>query len=104
MEKLGERHRLSSQERIVEIVRLLSENHVSGLSNKEIVASIGTGEANICRDMAILENHVWVIRGNGSRWRLSPAFGGIAGRIMRSYQEAKLRLTEEEAKYASEMQ
>jgi hypothetical protein len=54
--------------------------------------------------MALFDHHEWVIRGVGGRWRLSPAFGGIAGHIMRSYQEAKLRLTEEEAKYASAMQ
>jgi DNA-binding IclR family transcriptional regulator len=104
MEKLDERLRLSSQERVFEITRLLHENHVSGLANKEIAALVRTSEANTCRDMALFERSGWVIRGVGGRWRLSPAFGGIAGRIMRSYQEARLRLTEEEAKYASEMQ
>jgi len=96
--------KLSSQERIFEIARLLSENHVSGLANKEIALSLGTSEANVCRDMALFRRREWAVQSNGSRWRLSPAFGGIAGRIMRSYQEAKLRLTEEEARYASEMQ
>jgi len=96
--------KLSSQDRIFEIARLLSESHVLGLTNKELMISIGAGEASISRDMAVFKKHGWAIQANGSRWRLSPAFGGIAGRIMRSYQEAKLRLTEEEAKYASEMQ
>jgi predicted DNA-binding transcriptional regulator YafY len=96
--------KLNSQERIFEIVRLLYESHVSGLSNAELAASLSTSHANVCRDMALFEKAGWTRRGIGSRWRLSPAFGGIAGRIMRSYQEAKLRLTEEEAQYASEMQ
>jgi hypothetical protein len=104
MEKLDKRLRLSSQERIFEITRLLYENHVSGLTNKELAILVRTGEVNICRDMALFDRYGWVVRGVGGRWRLSAAFGGIAGRIMRSYQEAKLRLTEEEAKYASEMQ
>jgi DNA-binding IclR family transcriptional regulator len=104
MERLGEIQRISSQERIFEIVRLLYESHVSGLSNTELAASLNTSQANICRDMALFEKYGWTRRGIGSRWRLSPAFGGIAGRVMRSYQEAKLRLTEEEAQYASEMQ
>jgi DeoR/GlpR family transcriptional regulator of sugar metabolism len=99
-----EQSKLNSQERIFEIIRLLHENHVSGLTNKELAALVRTSEANICRDMALFDRHEWVIRGVGGRWRLSPAFGGIAGHIMRSYQEAKLRLTEEEAKYASAMQ
>ncbi|MDR2048675.1 MAG: hypothetical protein LBP69_04405 [Treponema sp.] len=100
----GEGQRLSSQERILEIIRRLEENHVSGLTNKELAVLVKTSEANICRDMALFDRCEWVIRNVGGRWRLSPAFGGIAGRIMRSYQEAKLRLTEEEAKYASAMQ
>jgi hypothetical protein len=54
--------------------------------------------------MAIFDRYEWVVKGVGGRRRLSPVFGGIAGRVMRSYQEAKLRLTEEEARYAAEMQ
>jgi predicted DNA-binding transcriptional regulator YafY len=104
MERSGEMQRISSQERIFEIIRLLYESHVLGLCNAELAASLKTSHANICRDMALFEKYGWARRGLGSRWRLSPAFGGIAGRIMRSYQEAKLRLTEEEAQYASEMQ
>lgn len=96
--------KLNSQGRIFEIVRQLCDNHVSGLTNKELSVRIKTSEANICRDMAFFKNNDWVVQGNGARWRLSPAFGGIAGRIMRSYQEARLRLSEEEARYASEMQ
>jgi DNA-binding IclR family transcriptional regulator len=96
--------KLNSQERVFEIIRQLCENHVSGLTNKELAALIKTSEANICRDMALFENNGWVVRGSGARWRLSPTFGGFAGRIMRSYQEARLRLTEEEAKFASAMQ
>jgi DNA-binding IclR family transcriptional regulator len=104
MEKLGERLRLSSQERIFMIVTHLEQNHAAGLTNKELAGLAGTSETNLCRDMALFEKYGWTTRNKSGRWRLSPAFGGIAGRIMRSYQEAKLRLTEEEAKYASEMQ
>ena len=96
--------KLNSQERIFEIIRRLHENHVSGLTNKELAALVRTSEANICRDMALFDRREWVIRGVGGRWRLSAAFGGIAGSIMHSYREAKLRLAEEEAQYASAMQ
>ena len=102
MEKSGEG--LTSQERVFEIIRQLCDSHIAGLTNKELAAALKTSEANICRDMALFERNAWVIRGNGARWRLSPTFGGYAGRIMRSYQEARLRLTEEEAKFASAMQ
>jgi predicted DNA-binding transcriptional regulator YafY len=103
MEKFNS-SKLNSQERIFEIIRFLQKDHVSGLTNKELASLVKTSEVNICRDMALFDRYGWVTRGVGGRWRLSPAFGGIAGRIMRSYQEAKLRLTEEEALYASEMQ
>jgi DNA-binding IclR family transcriptional regulator len=96
--------KLNSQERIIEIVERLSHDHVAGLTNKEIAKLVGSTEANVCRDMALLERRKWVTRGVGGRWRLSPTFGGIAGQIMKSYQTAKLRLTEEEQKYASAMQ
>jgi predicted DNA-binding transcriptional regulator YafY len=96
--------KVNSQERIFEIVKQLAQNHVTGFSNKELAALVGTSETNICRDMAIFDRYGWTVRGDAGRRRLSPAFGGIAGRIMRSYQSAKLRLTEEEAQYASEMQ
>jgi predicted DNA-binding transcriptional regulator YafY len=96
--------KLNSRERIFAIVSHLEQNHAAGLTNKELSVMTGTSEANICRDMALFDRHGWTVRGKTGRRRLSPAFGGIAGRIMRSYQEAKLRLTEEEAKYASEMQ
>jgi len=99
-----EKSKLNSQGRIFEIIRLLCDNHVSGLTNKELAVCLKTSEANICRDMALFKGNDWVVQGNGARWRLSPTFGGFAGRIMRSYQEARLRLTEEEARYASEMQ
>jgi DNA-binding IclR family transcriptional regulator len=96
--------KLNSQGRIFEIIRLLCDSHVSGLTNKELAVRLKTSEANVCRDMALFKSNEWVVQGTGARWRLSPTFGGFAGRIMRSYQEAKLRLTEEEAKYASAMQ
>ena len=96
--------KLNSQESIFEIVRQLCASHISGLTNKDLAIAMKTSEANICRDMALFEKNEWVTRGNGSRWRLSPTFGAFAGLIIRSYQEAKLRLTEEEAKFASAMQ
>lgn len=101
---VSKNERLSSQERIFEIILFMHDNHVSGLTNKELAGLAKTSEVNVCRDMALFERYGWATKGKSGRWRLSPAFGGIAGRIMRSYQEAKLRLTEEEAKYASEMQ
>jgi hypothetical protein len=96
--------KINSQGRIFEIIRLLCDNHVSGLTNKELAVRLGTSEPGVCRDMALFRDYDWVVQGTGARWRLSPVFGGFAGRIMRSYQEAKLRLTEEEARYASAMQ
>jgi DNA-binding IclR family transcriptional regulator len=96
---------MNSQERIFEIVQHLHKNHVYGLANKELAKLVGTSEVNICRDLGIFEHYQWACRaGKDGRWRLSPAFAGIAGEIMKSYREAKLLLGKEEERYASAMQ
>jgi len=96
--------KLTAQERIFEITRLLYENHVNGLSNKELAQRIGTSEVNICRDLAVFEQYKWVGRSESGRWRLSTQFGGISGQIIKSYQRAKLALVQEEAEYLSAIQ
>jgi DNA-binding IclR family transcriptional regulator len=97
--------KLSSQERLLVIVEKLIEKSVEGMSNKALAYELRTLEANICRDLKILEAHHWIERSKASgKWRLSPKFGGFAGQIIKSFQVAKLRLTEDEARYASEMQ
>ena len=96
--------KLSSQERVFEITRLLYENHIGGLTNKELASLIGTSEVNICRDIAVFEKYGWINRGDGSRLRLSAEFGGISGRIIKSYQKARLALASEEAEYLAAVQ
>ena len=105
MEKLGERERLSSQERLCAIVERLVERSVEGMSNKALAYEVKTLEANICRDLKVLESYGWIERSKAhGKWRMSPRFGGMAGTIIKGFQAAKLRLTEDEARYASEMQ
>lgn len=96
--------KLTSQERILEEIKLLYENHIMGLSNKELATLIGTSETNACRDLAVFEKYKYVCRDSKARWRLSPAFGGIAGQIAKSYQQARLLLSQEEEKYITAMQ
>ena len=96
--------KLNSQQRIIEIVKLLGKNHLSGMTNKQVAEAVQTSEVNACRDIGILEKSGWIVRGTGGVWRMSPEFGGFANEIMKSYQTARLRLSEEEAKYASAMQ
>jgi DNA-binding IclR family transcriptional regulator len=105
MEKttLGEGRRLSSQERMLVIVEKLVRKPTEGMNNKALAFELKTLEANICRDLKILEAYGWVEK-TGGKWRLSAKFGGFAGQIIKSFQTAKLRLTEDEARYASEMQ
>ena len=91
--------KLTAQERIFEITRLLYENHVNGLSNKDLAQRIGTSEVNICRDLAVFERYKWVCRGTNGSWRLSTTFGEISGQIIKSYQKARLALAKEEAEY-----
>ena len=86
------------------IVEKLVENRHLGMTNKTLAAEAGTSEANICRDLKIIESRQWVEKAPDGRWRLTPKFGGFAGQIIKGFQAAKLRLTEEEARYASEMQ
>ncbi|MDR2953217.1 MAG: hypothetical protein LBU82_08255 [Treponema sp.] len=95
--------KLNSQERILHIVEMLVKKSDEGMANKAIAFELKTTEANICRDLKILEAHGWIEKANG-KWRMSPKFGGFAGTIIKCFQSAKLRLTEDEARYASEMQ
>lgn len=96
--------KINSQARIVEVVKVLGQNHITGMTNKEIALAVKTTETNACRDLKILDEAGWLCKDSKSRWRLSPEFGGLAGQIIKSYQKARLQLSEEEAKYASEMQ
>jgi len=100
-----ENSKLNSQERILHIVKMLVEKSTEGMNNKAIAFELKTIEANICRDLKILEKHGWIEKSKADgKWRMSPKFGGFAGTIMKCFQTAKLRLTEDEARYASEMQ
>lgn len=97
--------KLNSRERLPVIVEKLVKKPEEGMSNKTLAFELKTQEANICRDLKIPEARGWVEKsGAGGRWRMSPKFGGFAGQIIKGFQTAKLRLTEEEARYASEMQ
>lgn len=97
--------RLNSQERILVIVEKLVEKSVEGMSNKALAFELKTLEANVCRDLKILESRGWIEKSKANgKWRLSPKFGSYAGTIIKCFQLAKLRLTEDEARYASAMQ
>lgn len=99
-----ETEKITSQERLCAEIQALAANHYEGLTNKELAALVGASESNICRDMAVFERYEFITRNEKGRLRLSPEFGGISGQIMKSYRTAKLSLTADEARYASEMQ
>ena len=96
--------KITSQERLFAEVKALAANHYEGMSNKELAVLVGTSESNICRDMAVFEKYKFISKNDKGRLRLSPEFGGLSGQIMKSYRTAKLTLTADEARYASEMQ
>ena len=97
--------KLNSQERILAGVEKLVEHSTDGLNNKQLAFEMGTSEAVICRDLALLEKRGWIERSKTTgRWRLTPKFGNFAGTIMKCFQTAKLKLREDEARYASAMQ
>jgi DNA-binding IclR family transcriptional regulator len=97
--------KLNSQERILLIVEMLVEKPVEGMKNKAIAFELKTTESNVCRDLKILESRGWVEKSKSTGvWRMSPKFGGFAGTIIKCFQFAKLKLTEDEARYASAMQ
>ena len=92
-----EKAKINSQERILRIVEMLVENQVFGMSNKSLATKLGATEANICRDLKILESQGWIEKMNGV-WRLSPKFGGFVVTITEIFQEGRRRLTEDEAR------
>jgi len=91
--------KVNSQRRICEIVNQLAVNHIKGLSNKELAELVGTSGVNICRDISVLQDYNWIIRGNHGAWRLSPEFSKVAASIAKTYREAYLQLKEDEALY-----
>lgn len=97
-------NKINSQARIFVETEILCQNHTVGLANKELAKAVGTSETNICRDMALFELYGWAEKNANGRWRLSPKFGGISGQVAKSYQKARLSLSEDEARYASAMQ
>jgi DNA-binding IclR family transcriptional regulator len=97
--------KVNSQGRILREVEILCANCAFGLTNKELAGVVGTSEANVCRDLSLLENRGWIIRSEkDGRIRLSPKFGNFANEMMKGFKTAKLQLAEDEARYASEMQ
>jgi DNA-binding IclR family transcriptional regulator len=97
--------KLHSQERVLVIVEQLVEQSVEGMNNKALAFELKTTEANICRDLKVFEERGWIEKVSTSgKWRMAPKFGGFAGAISKCFQAARLRLTEDEARYASEMQ
>ena len=96
--------KLNSQERIIAEIFAMCDNHIAGMTNKELAEKVETTATNVCRDLAIFEKFGLADRDTKGRWRLSPKFGGLAGQIAKSYQKARLLLSEEEAKYMSDMQ
>ena len=97
--------KLNSQERLLAEVEKLVEFSVDGLNNKQLAFEMKTSEAVVCRDLGLLEKRGWIERSKSTgRWRLTPKFGNFAGTIMKCFQTAKLKLTEDEARYASAMQ
>jgi len=86
-------------------VEKLAEFSADGLNNKQLAFEMKTTEAAICRDLKLLEKRGWIERSKTTgRWRLTPKFGNLAGTIMKCFQTAKLKLTEDEARFASAMQ
>jgi DNA-binding IclR family transcriptional regulator len=97
--------KLNSQERLLTEVEKLAEHSVEGLTNKQLAFEIKASEPLVCRDLTVLEKQGWIERSKTTgKWRLTPRFGNFAGVIMKCFQTAKLRLTEDEARYASAMQ
>jgi hypothetical protein len=82
--------KLNSQERILAIVEKLVEKPIDGMSNRALAFELKTLEANICRDLKILENHGWIARSRVSgKWRMSPKFGGFAGTIVKYPRQSR---------------
>jgi hypothetical protein len=103
-EDVGMSEKINSQGRIPLIVEKLVEHSVNGLSNRALAFELKTIEANICRDMKILVERGWVEKTTVGKWRMSAKFGEFAGTVIKCFQTAKLRLTEDEARFASAMQ
>jgi len=94
---------MNSQERIMAIVEVLAEAGRNGLRNKELVEKLQVSASKLCRDLALLGKRGWVEQLPTGGFRLSPLFGNFSNLIVQSFREARLRLTEDEARYQNAM-
>lgn len=97
--KASTENRLNSQERIVAVIKLLAQNHYTGMRIKDIARELKTTESNTCRDIAILVAFDFVEKNTEGCLRLSVNFGAISHSIAKSYKKARLELSEDEQRY-----
>ena len=91
----------SSQERICFIIEFLSKSFPRALKTKELATMLHTREANISRDISILEKFDFISK-NENGIRLSKKFAKMSIEMKRGYDSAIQKLQTEKDEYFKE--
>lgn len=88
----------NSQERLCVIIDVLSASFPKALKNKELANILKTKEANIARDISVLDNFDFISK-NENGIRLSKRFAKMSEDMKRGYDNAIAKLQEEKKEY-----
>ena len=88
----------NSQERICAIIELLSKSFPRALKTKELAVMMKTKEANVSRDINVLEKFDFISK-NEYGIRLSRKFAGISEEMKKGYDAAISKLQAEKKEY-----
>lgn len=88
----------NSQERLCVIIGILSSSFPRALKSKELANILNTKEANISRDISVLEKFDFVSK-NANGIRLSKKFAKMSEDIKRGYDNAIAKLQAEKKEY-----
>lgn len=91
----------NSQERLCAVIELLSESFPKALKSKELANILKTKEANIFRDIAVLEKFDFISK-NENGIRLSRKFARMSEDMKKGYDNAIAVLQAEKIKYFEE--
>ena len=91
---------LSSQERLCFIIEFLSKSFPKALKTKELANILRTKEANISRDISVLEKFDFISK-NDNGIRLSMKFAKLSMSMKQGYDNAIAKLQREKEEYFS---
>lgn len=96
-------YRCAAQERLIDVIVILSGNEVTGLTIKEVADAARTSQPNAFRDVKVLQAKGMAEQiPDTDRWRLGPKLVQMGLAHMRHMDKAQSRLDEVKNRYTRE--